>query len=323
MTLLSGIQPTGAIHLGNYLGAVRRWATAHGRDDMFFVVDLHAMTVPHHPGRLRARTREQLAVLLAAGIDPDVACVFVQSDLVDQLGALTWLLESTCTFGEANRMTQFKEKSEGQASVRLSLLTYPVLMAADILLHGADEVPVGEDQTQHLELARTLARRFNNTYGEVFTVPRGVLPQVAARVRDLADPTRKMAKSSGDSPGTIYLLDPPDTVRRKIQRAVTDTVGEVRYDPERQPGVANLLEILAACTGVSPYTAAGTVDSYAALKAAVADAVVETLRPVRERTVELLDDPAELDRVRRAGAERARRRAQPRLDAALEVVGLR
>ncbi|SHG33443.1 tryptophan--tRNA ligase [Streptoalloteichus hindustanus] len=323
MTRLSGIQPTGAAHLGNYLGAVRRWAAEQGPDDLYFVVDLHAMTVPHHPGQLRARTREQLAMLLAAGIDPEVACVFVQSDLVDQLGALTWLLESTCTFGEANRMTQFKEKAAGQASVRLSLLTYPVLMAADILLHGADEVPVGEDQSQHLELARTLARRFNTTYGEVFRVPRGTLPTVAARVRDLSDPSRKMAKSAGDGAGTIYLLDPPDTVRRKVQRAVTDTVGEVRYDPERQPGVANLLEILAACTGVSPYTAAGGLDSYAALKSAVADAVVDTLRPVRERTTELLADPAELDRIRAAGADRARQRAQPRLEAALKVIGLR
>lgn len=323
VTRLSGIQPTGGVHLGNYLGAVRRWAAEHGPNDLFLIVDLHAITTPHNPSRLRALTREQLAVLVASGIDPEVACVFVQSDLVDLHGALTWLLECTCHYGEATRMIQFKEKAARQSSVRLGLLTYPVLMAADILLHGADEVPVGADQAQHLELARTLARRFNTTYGEVFTVPRGVLPRVAARVRDLADPGRKMEKSAGNGPGVVYVLDPPEVIRRKVRRAVTDTEGEVRYDPERQPGVANLLEILAACTDVSPYTAAATVDSYAALKEAVADAVIEELRPVRERTTTLLADPAELERVRKIGAERARERAVPRLEAALRVVGLR
>ncbi|GGM43115.1 tryptophan--tRNA ligase [Longimycelium tulufanense] len=323
MTRLSAVKPSGHVQLGNYLGAIRRWADEHGPNDVFFICDLHAMTVPHNPGRLRALTREQLAILVAAGVDPEVACVYVQSDLVDMHGALTWLLECTCTYGEAIRMIQFREKGAGQTSVRLGLLTYPVLMAADILLHGTDEVPVGEDQSQHLELARTLAKRFNHSYGEVFTLPRAVLPTVAARVRDLSDPTRKMGKSAGDSPGVVYVLDPPDIVRRKIRRAVTDDRAAVRYAPDEQPGVANLLEILAACTGTSPYTLAGTISSYAELKESVADAVVETLRPVRERAAELLADPAELDRVRKLGAERARTHARSRLDAALEVAGLR
>ncbi|HEY1570690.1 MAG TPA: tryptophan--tRNA ligase [Pseudonocardiaceae bacterium] len=320
MTRISGITPSGHVQLGNYLGAVRRWASAGGRDDLYFVSDLHAMTTQHNPARLRSLTREQFAVLLAAGIDPDL--VFVQSDLIAEHAALTWVLECVCTFGEARRMIQFKEKSAGTESVRLSLLTYPVLMASDILLSGADEVPVGEDQSQHVELARALARRFNGTYGDVFTVPTPVLPKAAARIRDLADPTRKMAKSAPEGGGVIFLLDPPDLVRRKVSRAVTDGADEVAHEPDTRPGVANLLEILAACTGTTPEQAALGIDGYATLKARVADAVIAELTPVRERTTALLNDPAELDRIRQAGAERARQRARPRLAAALRVSGL-
>ncbi|AHH94293.1 tryptophan--tRNA ligase [Kutzneria albida] len=320
MTRLSGITPSGDIHLGNYLGAVRRWAAEAGPGDLYFVSDLHAMTLAHEPKRLRSGTRQLLAVMLAAGVPAD--SLFVQSDLVREHMALTWLLECTCTFGEAQRMIQFKEKGAGRESVRLSLLTYPVLMAADILLHGTEEVPVGEDQRQHVELARTLAQRFNSTYGEVFVVPRGVLPAAAARVRDLADPTRKMSKSSAEGNGVVYLLDPPEVVRRKFRRAVTDNLGEVRYDPEGQPGVANLLEILAACTGVTPERAAAGLGSYRELKEATAEAVLAELGPVRERTAELLADPAELDAVRAAGAELARERCGKRLDAALAAAGL-
>lgn len=320
MTRLSGITPSGHVQLGNYLGAIRRWAATTTPDDLYFISDLHALTTAHNPGRLRALTREQLAVLLATGIGPE--SVFVQSDLIAEHAALTWVLECVCTFGEARRMIQFKEKSSGNESVRLSLLTYPVLMAADILLYGADEVPVGEDQSQHVELARTLARRFNGTYGDVFTVPRLALPDAAARIRDLADPARKMAKSSTDSSGTVFLLDSPDLVRRKVSKAVTDTVGHVTYEPDTQPGVANLLEILAVCTGSSPEQAARGIDSYADLKSQVADAVIAELTPVRERTTELLADPVELDRIRAKGAEFARDRARPRLAAAMRVTGL-
>jgi tryptophanyl-tRNA synthetase len=320
MTRLSGITPSGHVQLGNYLGAIRRWAANTTPDDLYFVSDLHAMTNAHNPARLRALTKEQLAVLLAVGIAPDL--VFVQSDLIAEHAALTWILECVCTFGEARRMIQFKQKSAGAESVRLSLVTYPVLMAADILLYGADEVPVGEDQAQHVELARTLARRFNGTYGEVFAMPRLALPDAAARIRDLADPTRKMAKSATDAAGVVFVLDPPDLVRRKIGKAVTDTLGQVVYQPEAQPGVANLLEILAACTGTQPEKAAVGIDDYATLKTMVADAVIAELTPIRERTTALLDDPAELDRIRAVGAERARERARPRLAAAMRVAGI-
>ena len=308
MIKLSGITPSGHIHAGNYLGAIRRWALEGGPDDLYFVSDLHAMTTSHNPARLRSLATEQLAVLVAAGISPER--VFVQSDLARELGALTWVLECTCSFGEASRMIQFKEKSKGQAGVRLSLLTYPVLMAADILLQGADQVPVGEDQRQHVELARTLARRFNGTYGDVFTVPSAVLPPAGARVMDLADPARKMSKSTRDSAGIVFVLDEPDQVRRKIRRAVTDD------GSGSGPGVANLQEILAACGG-----SVADSSSYGALKDAVADAVIEELRPVRARTLALLEDVAELDRIRKAGAARAAERGSHRLSSALRLIG--
>ncbi|GAA5150685.1 MULTISPECIES: tryptophan--tRNA ligase [Amycolatopsis] len=315
----SGITPSGHAQLGNYLGAISHWAAAGGARDLYFVSDLHAMTTSHNPAGLRARTSEMLAVLIASGIAPER--VFVQSDLARELGALTWLLECTCSFGEAARMIQFKEKAGGQSGVRLSLLTYPVLMAADILLLGADEVPVGEDQRQHVELARALAKRFNSTYGEVFTVPEAVLPPTGARVRDLADPARKMSKSGRDAAGVVFVLDEPDLIRRKVRRAVTDAESVPAYDPERRPGVSNLLEILAACTGTSPRDVAEAYGSYGALKEAVADAVIETLRPVREGTLALLADPAELDRIRKAGAARAAERGEHRLSSALRLIG--
>jgi len=318
MIKLSGITPSGHVQLGNHLGAIRRWAAEGGPDDLYFVSDLHGMTTAHNPSRLRSLAVEQLAVLIAAGIEPER--VFVQSDLARELGALTWVLECTCSYGEAARMIQFKEKSKGQAGVRLSLLTYPVLMAADILLQGAHQVPVSEDQRQHVELARTLARRFNGTYGEVFTVPDAVLPPAGARVMDLAEPTRKMSKSAQDSAGVVFVLDEPDQVRRKIRRAVTDSGSVVEYSPSR-PGLANLLDILAACRGGSPADLAAEFSTYGALKEAVAEAVIEELRPVRERTRELLDDVAQLEDIRKAGAARAADRASHRLSAALRLIG--
>lgn len=315
----SGITPSGHTQLGNYLGAITRWAADGAAQDLYFIADLHAMTTTHNPSGLRGRTSEMLAVLIAAGIAPER--VFVQSDLARELGALTWILECTCSYGEAARMIQFKEKSRGQSGVRLSLLTYPVLMAADILLQGADEVPVGEDQSQHVELARALARRFNSTYGEVFTVPRAVLPPAGARVKDLADPARKMSKSTRDSAGVVFLLDEPELIRRKVRRAVTDAHSVPAYEPEERPGVSNLLEILASCTGITPQEAAAAHTSYGALKAAVAEAVIETLRPIREGTLSLLADPGELDRVRKAGAARAAERGEHRLSSALRLIG--
>jgi tryptophanyl-tRNA synthetase len=334
----SGITPSGHTQLGNHLGAIARWAADGGARDLYFIADLHAMTTAHNPAGLRGRTSEMLAVLIAAGIAPER--VFVQSDLARELGALTWILECTCSYGEAARMIQFKEKTRvqqppggrplrvvagkrlaGRSGVRLSLLTYPVLMAADILLQGADEVPVGEDQSQHVELARALARRFNSTYGEVFTVPRPVLPLTGARVRDLADPSRNMSKSTRDSAGVVFLLDEPDLIRRKVRRAVTDAYSAPAYEPDERLGVSNLLEILTACTGTTPQEAAAAHTSYGTLKEAVAEAVIETLRPIRERTLSLLSDPAELDRVRKAGGILAAERGEHRLSSALRLIG--
>jgi tryptophanyl-tRNA synthetase len=322
MPRLSAITPSGHAQVGNYLGAVRRWAREGSPGDLYLVSDLHGMTRPYHPQRLRSQAREMLAVLVASGIDPDQ--VFVQSDLVRELGALTWLLECTCAFGEAARMTQFKEKADkdGRSTARVALFTYPVLMAADILLQGADEIPVGDDQAQHVELARALARRFNGTFGEVFVVPRAVTPGVAARIRDLSDPTRKMDKSAAAAAGGIFLLDEPDLVRRKVKRAVTDSEERLEYRPEQQPGLANLLEILAACTGKSPRETAAGFTTYGALKEAVAEALIEELRPVRARTLALLDDPAELDRIRADGAILARQRGAHRLESALRLAGV-
>jgi tryptophanyl-tRNA synthetase len=319
MTKISGITPSGHVQLGNYLGAIRRWGTESAGDDLFFISDLHAMTTAHNPAKLRALAWEQLAVLVAAGIAPEQ--VFVQSDIAKELGALTWILECICTFGEAARMIQFKEKSTGQAGVRLGLLTYPVLMAADILFQGASEVPVGEDQRQHVELARALARRFNRTYGEIFTIPRAVLPPSGARIRDLADPRRKMSKSTQDSAGVVFVLDEPDLIRHKIMRAVTDGLSVPAYEPEKRPGPANLLDILAACTSGEPGKLAAEHGSYRSLKEATAEAVVETLRPLRERTRALLENPAELERAREAGAERAAERGEHRLRSALRLIG--
>jgi tryptophanyl-tRNA synthetase len=324
MTRLSGITPSGPCHLGNHLGAIRRWARDGGPDDLYFVSDLHAMTSPYHPQKLRSRTHELLAILIAAGISPDT--VFVQSDLLPQLGPLTWVLECGTAFGEASRMTQFKEKSADRTHegtpVRVGLFTYPVLMAADILLQGVEEVPVGEDQAQHVELARVLARRFNGAYGEAFVVPRAVTPPAGARIKDLTDPTRKMDKSARDSAGVLFVLDEPDLLRRKVQRAVTDSLDRLAYRPDEQPGLANLLEILAACQDKPPREVVAGFTSYGQVKEAVAEAVVEELRPLRERTRELLADPAELERIRAVGGERARERGAHRLKTVLRLAGV-
>lgn len=329
--IFSGVKPTGHLTLGNYLGALRRWAEEdqHRAESLFCVVDLHALTVEHDPARVRRLSRQAASLLLAAGLDPRVCTVFVQSH-VDEHARLSYLLECVATDGEMRRMIQYKEKAAraqnaGQG-VRLSLLTYPVLMAADILAYGADEVPVGEDQTQHVELTRDLAERFNQRYGRTFVVPRATQPAVASRVMDLQDPASKMGKSHDATAGIVYLLDEPDVVARKITRAVTDSEPGVGYEPEQRPGLANLLEILASCTGKEPAALAAAYDAgglgFGVLKRDTAEAVVELLRPLRARHAELSADPAHVDGVLREGAARARALARPTVDAAYRAVGL-
>lgn len=321
-TVLSGIRPTGGPTLGNLLGAIRHWvADQHQTDGLFCVVDLHALTVSHDPAAVRRRTVEMATLLLAAGIDPTASTVFVQSH-VPAHAELHWLLESTAYDGEMRRMVQYKEKSARGGPVRLSLLAYPALMAADILLYDIAEVPVGDDQRQHVELARDLAQRFNAAYGQTFVVPRAVTPPSAARIMDLAGPTSKMGKSDVDSRGTIRLLDPPDVVRRTVARAVTDSEGEVRYDRSAKAGVSNLLEILAACTGRTPEQVAADYSGYGALKSDVADAVVALLEPLQARYAELAAAPYHVARVLREGAAVASARAAPRLATAKQAIGL-
>ncbi|MCX5013253.1 tryptophan--tRNA ligase [Streptomyces sp. NBC_00555] len=326
--IFSGVKPTGHLTLGNYLGAVRQWVAADQEPDeaLFCVVDLHALTVEHEPARVRRLSRQAATLLLASGLDPQRCTLFVQSH-VDEHTRLAYLLECTATDGELRRMIQYKEKAaKAQAAgdgVRMSLLTYPVLMAADILAYRTDEVPVGEDQRQHVELTRDLAVRFNQRYGHTFTVPKATHPAVAARVMDLQEPTSKMGKSDANGTGIVYLLDEPEAVRKKVMRAVTDSGdGGVVHDREARPGVANLLDILAACTGGDPVRLADGYTGYGALKRDVADAVVELLRPVRERHAELAADPAEVDKVLREGAGRARELARPVVDRAYEAIGL-
>jgi tryptophanyl-tRNA synthetase len=327
-TIFSGIKPTGHLTLGNYLGAVSRWVTTdqHRGDALFAVVDLHALTVEHDPARVRRLSRQTATLLLAAGLDPDLCTLFVQSH-VDEHARLSYLLECVATDGEMRRMIQYREKSararQSGDSVRFSLLSYPALMAADILAYRTDEVPVGDDQRQHVELARDLAVRFNQRYGTAFTVPRATSPGVAARVMDLQDPTGKMGKSHTDGAGTVYLLDDLDVVRKKIMRAVTDSGREVVHDRAERPGVANLLDILSACGGgADPTALAASYDSYGALKRDTAEAVIDVLRPLQERHAVLAADPGELERVLKAGAERARSLARPVVDAAYAAIGL-
>ncbi|HWW53716.1 MAG TPA: tryptophan--tRNA ligase, partial [Acidimicrobiales bacterium] len=318
----SGIQPTGDIHLGNYLGAIRRWVEDQYVHDSFYcVVDLHALTMPQDPAQLGAKTLQTATVLIAAGLDPDVCTLFVQGH-VPQHSELAWLLECTATFGELQRMIQFKEKSAGQESVRVGLFTYPVLQAADILLYDADRVPVGDDQRQHLELCRDLANRFNHHYGQTFVVPDAAIPKVGARVMDLQEPTSKMSKSASSPQGKIEILEDPATITRKIKRAVTDTGSEVSYDPATKPGVSNLLELLAVTTGSTPSEVSARYTQYGALKADTAEAVVEFLRPVQERYRALSADPDHVRDVLAKGATKAEAIASVTLARARNAVGL-
>ena len=325
--VFSGMQPSGAVHLGNLLGALTSWvALQEEADCVYSVVDLHAITAPddHDPALLRRRTLDLAAVLVGVGVDPARSTLFVQSH-VREHSELAWLFNCVATFGELGRMPQFKEKSAGRdASVSVGLFGYPVLQTADILLYHATKVPVGEDQRHHIELARDIGQRFNHRYGEVFTLPTAILPPVAARVMDLQEPTRKMSKSATSEKGIVHVLDEPDVVAAKFRSAVTDSDGEVRADRAAKPGVTNLLEILAAVTSssvdavVEEHAGAG----YGALKSAAAEAVVAFLEPMRLRTLELAADPAELERLLADGAVRAREVAAPTLERARSAMGL-
>jgi len=304
--VFSGIQPTGEMHLGNYLGAVRHWvAEQDTHESLLCVVDLHAMTSPYEPAALAERTRRTATLLLAAGLDPSRCTLFVQSH-VPQHTELTWILNCVATVGELRRMTQFKDKGKGQESVSVGLFDYPVLMAADILAYDTERVPVGDDQRQHLELARDVASRFNHRFGPTLVVPEAAIPRVAARVMDLQDPNAKMSKSA-ESPGTLVLLDDPATITKRVRSAVTDSGSGIHFDPDTKPGVSNLLQILAACTGEDVHTVADRFSGqgYGALKASVAEAVVELLTPLQARYAELEDDPGYVTGALALGAQKA------------------
>lgn len=322
--VLSGIQPTAdSFHLGNYLGAVRQWVTLQDSHDAFYcIVDLHAITVEHDPAVLPRRTQVAAAQLLAAGLDPQRCTLFVQSH-VPAHTQLAWVLNSITGFGEASRMTQFKDKSAKQANTSVGLFTYPILQAADILLYHAAQVPVGEDQRQHLELTRDLAQRFNTRYGETFAVPEPFIVRETAKILDLADPTAKMSKSSESQVGVVDILDDPDVIAKKIKRAVTDTGTEVRFDAETKPGVSNLLTIAATLSNrsIAEVEADYVGNGYGALKTDVADLVVAFTNPLRERTQQWLADSAKLAAVLAEGAAQARDVAAPTLAAAYDAVG--
>jgi tryptophanyl-tRNA synthetase len=320
--IFSGIQPTGAKHFGNYSGGFRQYAATQDLGDAFFcIVDLHSITTPQDPEALREATLDLAAILLATGLDPDRSTIFVQSH-VSEHAECAWLLGCIATFGELRRMTQFKDKSQGQESVSAGLFTYPALMAADILLYQTDKVPIGDDQRQHLELTRNLAERFNSRYGETFKLPEGIYPEVGARVMDLQEPDRKMSTTGGTPQGTIGLLDPPDTVRRKVRSAVTDSGNEVRRG-EDKPGITNLIDMMAVATDSTPEEIETRYDStgYGRFKEEVAEAVVALLDPIRLRYGELRANQAVLRAILAEGAAKAELIAAETLEVAYERVG--
>jgi tryptophanyl-tRNA synthetase len=330
--VFSGIKPTGEVQLGNYVGAIRRWADeqpaagtpeAANHEAIFCVVDLHALTVPWDPAELQRLTRHMATMLMAAGLGSDRSLLFVQSH-VRAHTELTWLLNCIASYGQLQRMTQFKEKGEGQESVTVGLFDYPVLMVSDIVLYDTEEVPVGEDQRQHVELARDIAIRFNHTFGETFVVPKATLPEVGARIMDLQTPTKKMSKSDETAAGCVMVLDDPKVITKKIKSAVTDSGSEVRHDRAEKPGVSNLIEIYGAATGKNIQAVEREFDGqqYGAFKTAVAEAVVEFLRPVQERYAELAADPGEVERRLAAHAGIADGLAEPVLQRALKAAGL-
>ncbi|MGH9971000.1 MAG: tryptophan--tRNA ligase [Pyrinomonadaceae bacterium] len=320
--IFSGAQPTGNVHLGNYLGALRNWvALQHQYESFFCIVNLHAITLPQDPKTLAEKTRELARIYLAVGIDPEVSTIFVQSD-VSEHAELTWILNCIARISELERMTQFKDKARKQSeNVTVGLFDYPVLMASDILLYQTDLVPVGEDQKQHLELTRDLAIRFNRDYGETFRVPEPYIPELGARIMSLADPARKMSKSDDDPHGCVMLLDPVDTVRRKFKRAVTDSGTEIKFDAAR-PAITNLLTIYQLLTGQQPSAieAHFAGQGYAQLKERLADVTVDFLNPIQERVRGISDE--ELNRILRQGCEKAREIAAATLARATEGMGI-
>jgi tryptophanyl-tRNA synthetase len=322
--VFSGIQPTGTIHIGNYFGAVKQWVTGQDdADNIFCLVDMHALTVPQDPEVLRAKTLETATVLLAAGIDPAKSRLFVQSH-VREHGELTWYLSCIASMGQMQRMTQFKEKSETQrGEVRAGLFTYPILMAADIVLYNTTHVPVGDDQKQHVELARDLVQRFNTTYGEVFVVPEPAIPKAGARIMGLDDPTKKMSKSGAGSHHAIGVLDSPEQIKKTVMSAQTDSGREVRADPQR-PGITNLLAIYAAATDTSieaSETHFADARGYGDVKKELVEILVETLRPLRERFAELSADPATVRELLTASADAVRPIARATADRAKAAMG--
>ena len=324
--VLSGMQPSAdSLHLGNYLGALVNWVKAQeDYDTFYFIPDMHAITVPHDPADLAERTRRTAAQYIAGGIDIEKSTLFVQSQ-VPEHAQLAWIMMCLTGVGEASRMTQFKDKSAkgGVEAAGVGLFTYPMLMAADILLYKPDAVPVGDDQKQHVELARDLAQRFNHRFGETFKLPKALIRKDGARIYDLQDPTSKMSKSASSPNGLINILDEPKAIAKRIKSAVTDAGTEISFDRKEKPGVSNLLEILSTVSDTPVETLVKEFEGkmYGHLKVAVADAVVERLEPIRKRTFELLEDPAELDRLLARGAEKARAVAAPVLADVYRKVG--
>ncbi len=323
MRIFSGIQPTGRKHLGNYIGAIRQYVEGQDRGEaVYCIVDLHATCVAYEPAELPGYVLDTTAMLMAAGLDPEKCILFRQSDVREHT-ELCWSLCSVTPYGDLTRMHQFKDKGEGQALIRTSLFLYPVLQAADILLYDTDEVPVGDDQRQHLELARDIAERFNATYGDTLVVPRHRFPEAGGRIMDLQEPSRKMSTTAPGEEGTLLMLDEPKALEKKVKRAVTDSGSEVQRGREK-PGVTNLIEILAVIRGVSPEDVESEFEGrqYGAFKGAVAEAVVDYLTPVRERYEEIRADPAGIETVLAGGAERARAIAAPTMARVRERMGI-
>jgi tryptophanyl-tRNA synthetase len=322
--VLSCIQPTGPVHLGNYLGALNSWVAGQNQNDVFHgIVDLHALTVTEKPGVIGDNTLQLAAVLFAVGLDPKIATVFVQSHIPahSQLG---WIMECTVSYGELSRMTQFKDKQSKREAdfVSAGLFTYPALQAADILLYDAEEVPVGDDQKQHIEITRDIAMRFNHRFGETFVIPKAVTPPVGARVMDLQDPTSKMSKSAESDSGCVYLLDSADAIMKKFKRAVTDSDNEVFYDREKKPGVSNLLDILSSVTGTTQQALAEQYSQYGKLKSDCGDAVVSMLQPIQAKYADLIADPAQLGEMLSVGSLRAETIAQKTLQRVHQAIGM-
>src|SRR6185312_1725242 len=323
MRIFSGIQPTGAKHLGNYIGAIRNYVALQDRGEAFFcIVDLHSITTEYDPDDLRESTLSLAALLFAAGLDPDRCTLFVQSHVRAHAEA-AWLLGSVTSYGELRRMTQFKDKGEQQEFVSAGLFGYPVLQAGDILLYQTDLVPIGEDQRQHLELSRNVAERFNSRFGETFRLPDAMIPEVGGRIMDLQEPERKMSTTGGTAQGTVGVLDPPETIRKKFKSAVTDSGTDVHHDPEQKAGVSNLIEIMAIATGqeIPEIEARFDGGGYGAFKQEVGEAVVALFDPIRQRYEELRSDPAELERLLGVGAEKASAVSMPTLEQMYERMG--